>query len=66
MACFSGPSFTLVLGPFLSQSLLQFGASPAVEEMVVQPEKIEYLSDRVIDQIIDGFWMNIERRDRGK
>ena len=32
--------------------------------MVVEAEKIEDFSDSVVDEVIDGFWMKVEGRNR--
>jgi hypothetical protein len=42
------------------------GTSPPVEEMVVDSEKIEDLSDSMVDKIVNGLWMKVESRDRRK
>jgi hypothetical protein len=34
--------------------------------MVVDSEKIENLSNGVVDKIVNGFWMKVEGRDRRK
>ena len=41
-------------------------ASPAVEKMMVEPKKVEDLSDGVVDEIVNRFRMKIESRDRGE
>ena len=38
--------------------------SPALEEIMAYPKKIENLSHRVIDEVIDRFWTEIEGRHR--
>jgi hypothetical protein len=34
--------------------------------MVIDPEKVKDLSNGVVDEIVNGLWMEIEGRDRRK
>jgi hypothetical protein len=45
--------------PFLSESLLRFAAPSALEEIMVDSEKIEALPHGVVDKIVDRFRMEI-------
>jgi hypothetical protein len=56
----------LIFNSFLPQIILQLGTSPTIEEMVVHIEKIQDLPDGMIDEIVNGFWMKVEGRDRRK
>ena len=51
---------------FLSQSLFDPGTPPAGKEVVLDMEQIEDFPDRMINQIIYGFGMEVESRDRRK
>src|SRR4030042_1197306 len=56
----------LMVQSFLSQSLFDPGTPPAGKEVVLDMEQIEDFPDRMINQIIYGFGMEVESRDRRK
>ena len=56
----------LILNSFLSwKGFLHLGASPAVEEMVIEPEKVEDLSDGMVDEIVNRFRAKVESGNGG-